>query len=690
MKTRTSPRRRPKASPSPLHLLAVSGVAALGGCLASAPEFESEEAVSDEIRGAGDTPDTTFPAVGWMSPAGGGGCSMVRIGRNVALAAAHCMDRLSQGCATNRTGTVLMSASGRNPGGTGTLPFDDAAVAPGAYFRYGSCPPGSSNGCAAAATNGKNAGADLLLLHLPDATATAFDAQGARPMRVLTSLRDDVGNRYGAHAMLDDADSLPGHNFLNRRNPVTIVGWGASDSGARGIRRAGTMQLETTGANAWHHGCFQTTSCSGAGAFPGTSCSWTQRNGSVQSFTGDVFATDVLRLARTQTTPGSLVWNGPWSAPGDSGGPAVVRLYHPSDAFAENDRYVLGTASHITGALTPSPGSAGTGYIMAQYGATFSDESGLWIEKMQEYWDGANPEYARRNNGFSDWDSSPGGALNSSPGAASWGRGRIDAFALGTDDQMWHWDGTRWALPIGGTLRRVNPAATSWAPNRLDVFPVGTTGRVLHSYWNGSGWGGYEDLGVPPSGLMANTGVAAASWGRGRLAVYATNAQGRVFQKLYDEQPGGRGWGGWTALPTGVRTNDSPAAASWAPGRIDVFVRGNDSALWTISRDTHLPAMGWFNHTGRRGWGSLRTLIESAPAVASWAPGRLDVFARSLGTTPRLVQMTRSDGGWGTATFPLPSDGGIGAPAVTAWAPGRLDVVIRGARGLHRAFFPRP
>src|SRR5262245_13368926 len=60
-----------------------------------------------------------------------------------------------------------------------------------------------------------------------------------------------------------------------------------------------------------------------------------------------------------------------------------------------------------------------------------------------------------------------------------------------------------------------------------------------------------------------------------------------------------------------------PAAVSWGPGRIDVFVRGSDNALWHK----------WFENQWS-GWESLGGSITSAPDVASWGAGRLDVFAR--------------------------------------------------------------
>ena len=56
---------------------------------------------------------------------------------------------------------------------------------------------------------------------------------------------------------------------------------------------------------------------------------------------------------------------------------------------------------------------------------------------------------------------------------------------------------------------------------------------------------------------------------------------------------------------------------SWASGRLDVFARGGDNALWHLPFDN-----GW------GGWESLGGYLTSGPAATSWAPQRIDVFAR--------------------------------------------------------------
>jgi hypothetical protein len=58
-----------------------------------------------------------------------------------------------------------------------------------------------------------------------------------------------------------------------------------------------------------------------------------------------------------------------------------------------------------------------------------------------------------------------------------------------------------------------------------------------------------------------------------------------------------------------------PAVSSWAPGRLDTFVRGSDDAIWHE----------WY--TGAwSGWESLGKTIVSNPAAVSWGPNRIDLF----------------------------------------------------------------
>src|SRR5918998_877771 len=116
----------------------------------------------------------------------------------------------------------------------------------------------------------------------------------------------------------------------------------------------------------------------------------------------------------------------------------------------------------------------------------------------------------------------------------------------------------------------------------------------------------------------------------------------------------------WESLG-GVLTSD-PDAVSWVFGRIDVFARGTDRALWHKWYDG-----GWSD------WESLGGVLTSAPGVASWSFGRLDVFVRG---TDRALWHKWYDGGWSD----WESLGGVlrSDPDAVSWGEQRIDVFVRG------------
>ena len=74
---------------------------------------------------------------------------------------------------------------------------------------------------------------------------------------------------------------------------------------------------------------------------------------------------------------------------------------------------------------------------------------------------------------------------------ASFAADRVDIFALGTDNGMYHkaWNGsarapeTDWDA-LGGEFSSA-PAVVSWGNNRLDIFALGTNNAMYHMFWAG-------------------------------------------------------------------------------------------------------------------------------------------------------------------------------------------------------------
>ena len=120
-------------------------------------------------------------------------------------------------------------------------------------------------------------------------------------------------------------------------------------------------------------------------------------------------------------------------------------------------------------------------------------------------------------------------------------------------------------------------------------------------------WTDWESLG----GVLTS-GAGVSSWSSGRLDVFARGTDSALWHKWYDS-----GWSDWESLG-GILTS-SPAASSWAAGRLDVFACGTDSALWHKWYDS-----GWSD------WESLGGTLISAPAAVSWGPDRIDCFGMGI------------------------------------------------------------
>ncbi len=163
-------------------------------------------------------------------------------------------------------------------------------------------------------------------------------------------------------------------------------------------------------------------------------------------------------------------------------------------------------------------------------------------------------------------------------------------------------------------------------------------------------WLGWETLG----GVLTS-GPGVSSWSSGRLDVFVRGTDSALWHKWFQN-----GWSGWESLG-GVLTSE-PAVCSWASGRLDVFVRGTDSALWHK----------WFQN-GWSGWESLGGVLTSGPGAASWGPGRIDVFV--AGTDSALWHKWFQNGwsGWESLGGVLTS-----TPAASSWSSGRLDVFVAG------------
>ena len=177
-----------------------------------------------------------------------------------------------------------------------------------------------------------------------------------------------------------------------------------------------------------------------------------------------------------------------------------------------------------------------------------------------------------------------GPAANGTPAITNWGYGRVDVFARGTASDLVHrycdYHGLCWGpagmweskgTPPGATLVG-GVGATAWGAERLDAFARGSDGNLWQKWYDSSlpgGWQPWASIGRPSAGL-GNADPAVTSWGAGQLDVYVVgNADGNIYRRRFNN-----GWAAsWenlgsnrgTAFQTGV------AADNWAVGRTDLF-----------------------------------------------------------------------------------------------------------------------
>jgi hypothetical protein len=269
-----------------------------------------------------------------------------------------------------------------------------------------------------------------------------------------------------------------------------------------------------------------------------------------------------------------------------------------------------------------------------------------------------------------------GGQTSGGVAGAAWAPGRLDVFVRGTDNAVWHkdWDGSGWRpsmanwQSLGGTVTS-DPVAVAWAPDRLDVFARAADGGVAHRCWNGTAWqpasGPWESLG----GAIIGT-VMAVARAANRLDLFVHGTDNAVWYKSWD----GTSWRPsstlWTSL--GGHTVGAVAAVAAGPNRLHVFVRGTDNAVWHKWWD----GAAW--QPSLTGWQSLGGVAADDPTAVSSGPNRIDVFVRG---TDNAVWHKWWDGAtWQPSSTAWESVGGsvTARPSAVAPTSGRLDVFVRG------------
>jgi MYXO-CTERM domain-containing protein len=172
-------------------------------------------------------------------------------------------------------------------------------------------------------------------------------------------------------------------------------------------------------------------------------------------------------------------------------------------------------------------------------------------------------------------------------------------------------------VALGGTgLSHLSTLA--FADGRVEVFALGSDQTVWHDAWllAKKAWGGWESLG----GASIATGVGAILGSDGHAEIFATDASGVAWRNATPDATSTT-WSGWVAM-TGGKLATRPIPVRWADGHLEVFARGTDDNLYTSEASTSgtWPAFMAIN---------AGTPIEGEPSALVYEAYGPEIFARN-------------------------------------------------------------
>ncbi|HMF57762.1 MAG TPA: hypothetical protein VK619_15575 [Pyrinomonadaceae bacterium] len=204
-----------------------------------------------------------------------------------------------------------------------------------------------------------------------------------------------------------------------------------------------------------------------------------------------------------------------------------------------------------------------------------------------------------------------------------------------------HYDNGNWEdLPNPGWGFRDAPTICSVGDERLDVFVIGKDKQLWHSYRdkNVRGWAPWINDAPRfdrPGGLIS--APAAVSWGSTRIDIVAMDINKELWHVCYDHSAGG--WMGWH--PIGGTGTSAPTICSMWPGRLDIFIRGQDDTIYQKTWDNGW--RDWDNYINAPPYGGA----SSGPVAVAVPPNLIYVFARGKNSTAAVWHIQWDGKKWG-------------------------------------------
>ena len=215
-----------------------------------------------------------------------------------------------------------------------------------------------------------------------------------------------------------------------------------------------------------------------------------------------------------------------------------------------------------------------------------------------------------------------------------------------------------------GPVNPTTPLPTTPTPSsgstRIHTFALGLNNVLLQrsTKKNGS-WGNWQEIGSPTIGATSDPGVVTTS---GRIDVFIRGGDNALWQRSRIDGI----WSNWASLGGGLQ--GSPDAAAMADNKFDVVIKGNDNHVYRKA----------FRQDAWRDWTFLDSPasagVTSDPSIVI-ENRRQVIFVR--GYDGALWRREINNGvwsGWISMGGSLTS-----APDAASYGPGHMDVVIRGS-----------
>ena len=173
---------------------------------------------------------------------------------------------------------------------------------------------------------------------------------------------------------------------------------------------------------------------------------------------------------------------------------------------------------------------------------------------------------------------------------------------------------TFWGFNSLGGWAMFSPEIITRYNGHLEVFVVGGDAHIWHKWWfNGTGWSGWEDLG---GGCTSSVGACAPT--TNTQSVFARAGDNNIWEGFFN----GSYWElyHYRGSPPGGAASGPDANSVRHDGHKEIFVKGNDGALWH----------SWYFNGNWAGWESLGGDVRSDPTTVAWGnPDRVYAFYKT-------------------------------------------------------------